>query len=343
MRKLRGLAATAVGAMGLLAPGLARAHFTLNSPPSWAVQGAQGLPEKSAPCGQADPGTPAVASNVVTTYRPGQTISVSITEDVPHPGWYSATLSQNGMNGLPTDPMVTPTTGANGSACGTATPPPTDTIVGLTPQAPGGQLLVDGALRHTSTPLNPATQSFNVTLPSNVTCTNCVLQIVEFMSNHPLNNPGGCFYHHCANIAIQGTPVDGGMSGGTDAGSDAKAGGTGGAPGTGGKPGNGTGGTTAGVGGISGGGGGGPGSAGATGSTGGAGGPAGAEGGTTGGTAGASGSEGGATGTGTGGLTANDVGGGGCSCNVASGTRNGASGLVALFLAIFLIRRRRHR
>jgi MYXO-CTERM domain-containing protein len=334
MRKLRGLAAMVVGAMGLLAPGLARAHFTLNAPMSYAQQGSLGVPEKSAPCGQADPGTPPVPTNVVTTFRPGQTISVSITEDVPHPGWYRAVLSQNGMNGLPADPTVTPTTGANGSACGTATAPPTDTIVGLTPQASGGQLLVDGALRHSGT-LTPSTGSFNVTLPTNVTCTNCVLQIVEFMSNHGLNNPGGCFYHHCANIAIQGTPVDGGISGGTDAAADTRTGGTGGATGTGGR--TGTGGSTAGMGGTSGGSGGGPGS---TGSTGGSGGPTGAAGGTTGGAAGASGGEGGATGTGTGGSTVGDSGGGGCSCAVGGAT-NRASGLVGLLLAIFVVIRRR--
>jgi MYXO-CTERM domain-containing protein len=44
-----------------------------------------------------------------------------------------------------------------------------------------------------------------------MTCaSNCVLQVAEFMSDHGLNNPGGCFYHHCANITIQ--------AGGTDAG-----------------------------------------------------------------------------------------------------------------------------
>jgi hypothetical protein len=331
-------AAMAAGALGLLVPGLARAHFTLNSPMNWAQQGSLGVPEKSAPCGQADPGTTAVPTNVVTTYRPGQTIMVSITEDVPHPGWYRAVLSQNGMNGLPADPMVTPTTGANGSACGTATAA-TDTIVGLTPQPPGGPLLVDGALRHTGN-LN-GVQMFPVTLPSNVTCTNCVLQIVEFMSNHGLNNPGGCFYHHCANIAIQGTPVDGGMSGGGDAGSDAKAG-TGGNPGTGGSSAGVGGSTGGGVAGMSGGvagmtGGGvagmtGGGTAGMSGGTAGmsGGGTAGMNGGSTAGTSG---------GNGTGGSKNNDSSSGGCS--IASGASGSAGGLFGLLLAMVLIKRRR--
>jgi hypothetical protein len=69
----------------------------------------------------------------------------------------------------------------------------------------------------------------HVTLPSNVTCEKCTLQVIEFMSDHPLNNPGGCFYHHCADIAIgvdAGTPPDdGGVSSGDDGGAGDDAGG----------------------------------------------------------------------------------------------------------------------
>jgi len=329
-------AAMAAGALGLLVPGLARAHFTLNSPMNWAQQGSLGVPEKSAPCGQADPGTAAVATGIVTTYRPGQKITVSITEDVPHPGFYRAVLSQNGMNGLPMDPMVTPASTAPNDACGTATS--ATTFTGLTPQTPSGALLVDGALKHNAA--FTGAQTFDVTLPSNVTCTNCVLQIEEFMSNHGLNNPGGCFYHHCANIAIQGTPVDGGMSGGTDAGSDAKAGGSGGATGTGMGGKTGTGGSSAGVGGMSGG------TAGMSGGTAGmsGGGEAGMSGGSTAGmsggsTAGTSGGTAGMSGrNGTGGSKNNDSSGG---CSIASGASGSAASLVGLLIAVVLIRRRR--
>jgi MYXO-CTERM domain-containing protein len=34
------------------------------------------------------------------------------------------------------------------------------------------------------------------------TCQNCTLQVFQWMSNHGLNNPGGCFYHHCAAVNI---------------------------------------------------------------------------------------------------------------------------------------------
>src|SRR5262249_1447752 len=36
-------------------------------------------------------------------------------------------------------------------------------------------------------------------LPADVTCTQCTLQVLEYMSHHP----APCFYHHCADIAIQ--------------------------------------------------------------------------------------------------------------------------------------------
>jgi hypothetical protein len=58
-----------------------------------------------------------------------------------------------------------------------------------------------------------------------MTCTKCTLQVIEFMSNHGLNNPGGCFYHHCADISIQ--PAGGGGASGGDAGAGADTGGGG--------------------------------------------------------------------------------------------------------------------
>jgi len=57
-------------------------------------------------------------------------------------------------------------------------------------------VLADGVLSHTD--VFPGTQSFQVTLPSDVTCTHCTLQVLEFMSSHP----APCFYHHCADISI---------------------------------------------------------------------------------------------------------------------------------------------
>lgn len=173
-------------AIALLAPAPpARAHFVLKSPTAWATQNALGDPQKSAPCGQADPGAPATATGVVTAFRPGETLTVVIDETVFHPGHYRVLLATN-RSELPADPQVT----AGDTPCGS-------TVVDATPSYP---LLVDGALKHTAPFSGP--QSIAVTLPRDVTCQNCTLQVVEFMSDHGLNNPGGCFYHHCADISI---------------------------------------------------------------------------------------------------------------------------------------------
>lgn len=182
----------------LLLPSVARAHFVLQAPASWAEQGPLGDPQKSGPCGQADPGTTAVPTGMVTAYAPGDTVTVTIGETVTHPGHYRAVLSTTGQAGLPADPPVTPGT----TPCGSAE----------IQNPPVYPVLADGMLVHTAGFSGP--QSFTFKLPSDVTCTdNCVLQVAEFMSEHGLNNPGGCFYHHCANITIQaggGTGMDGG-------------------------------------------------------------------------------------------------------------------------------------
>jgi hypothetical protein len=184
-------------AAGAVVPGTARAHFVLQAPASWADQDSQGMPQKSAPCGQADLPAPH-PTGVVTPFAPGDTITVTINETQAHPGHYRVVLSATGQGGLPADPPVTENAS---SPCGS-------TVIQNPPVFP---VLADGMLVHTS-PFG-APQSFTVTLPTDVTCANCTLQVEEFMSSHGLNNPGGCFYHHCADISIQP-----GGGGGNDAG-----------------------------------------------------------------------------------------------------------------------------
>src|SRR5437016_5120056 len=106
MRRLT-VVAFMLGTAAVMIPAAARAHFILQAPQSWAQQDALGMPEKSGPCGQADPGTPAVATNVVTTFAPGDTVTITINEVVTHPGHYRVVLSESGQSGLPADPPVT--------------------------------------------------------------------------------------------------------------------------------------------------------------------------------------------------------------------------------------------
>lgn len=178
--------ALAVAAIGVGSPSLGRAHFILKEPASFAAQDQiLGLPQKSAPCGQADPMNPVAPTGAVTTFQQGQTLTVTIKEVIPHPGHYRILLAAN-QAALPKDPLVTP----GDSPCGTIE-------IVKNPTLP---LLADGVFLHTTPFTDP--QSVQITLPPNMTCTHCTLQVVEFMSQHGLNDPGGCFYHHCADITI---------------------------------------------------------------------------------------------------------------------------------------------
>lgn len=178
---------------GLLVPSLAAAHFTLVTPEASRSQDALGSPQKLAPCGDESGGTD---TGKVTTYKAGDTIDVVIDEKIYHPGHYRIALSVNDRSELPPEPPVT----AASTACGSAPIDPN----------PVFPVLADGLLVHTA-PFS-GRQTVKVKLPANVSCTHCTLQVLEFMSNHGLNNPGGCYYHHCADIAIQGGASDGGVT-----------------------------------------------------------------------------------------------------------------------------------
>src|SRR6202012_4294626 len=75
-------------------------------------------------------------------------------------------------------------------------------------------VLADGLFTHTTAFTAP--QTVQIKLPDNVTCTHCVLQVLQFMENQP-PNPTGCFYPHCSDIVIQaGAVPDGGLVSGGD-------------------------------------------------------------------------------------------------------------------------------
>ncbi len=184
-----------------LVPAVAHAHFFLDSPENWTEQDAQGDPQKTGPCGSE--GNP-MGNGVVTPYMAGETIMVQFHETVAHPGHFRVALGVDGEASLPATPTTT-------AMCGSA-------VIQDPPVFP---ILADGEFVHTAK-LN-GVQTIEVTLPSDVSCTNCVLQVIQFMSGGNM----GCFYHHCANISITGgMSGSGGMSSGGAP--SAGAGGTGG-------------------------------------------------------------------------------------------------------------------
>jgi hypothetical protein len=183
----------------LLAPATAGAHFILEAPASWAEQDNLGSPQKTAPCGQADPQA-AVPTNAVTDVHAGDTITVTIDEAVYHPGHYRVVLSTTGQAGLGPDPETT----LPGTCMDLAVEDP-----------PVFPVIADGVLPHTHAFTGP--QSFQVALPADVTCTNCTLQVLEFMQAD-VGASGNCFYHHCADLRIAAPGADAGVDdGGRDA------------------------------------------------------------------------------------------------------------------------------
>ena len=179
----------------LLLAAPAQAHFLLISPESFAEQNALGDPQKNPPCGQYD--TIENPTGIVTTYEEGSVISVTIDEAIYHPGHYRVAIAES-PELLPDTPPVT----AGSTACGS-------TVIDESPTLP---ILADGMIVHDSA--FSSNQTFDVQLPEGFTCDNCTLQVVQFMSNHGLNNPGGCFYHHCATVSV--VPAGGGDDVGVD-------------------------------------------------------------------------------------------------------------------------------
>jgi MYXO-CTERM domain-containing protein len=207
------------GAAFVLAPARAHAHFTMDSPPQWIeAQDTLGDPQKIAPCG-VDSTVTYTTTNTVTTYAPGQTITLQWTETVAHDGWFRIALSYANRTDL-TDPPY------SANALGLST----DAGIENPPVPP---VLVDGLYPHLAADITvPKAYTYALTLPQQP-CAKCTLQIIQFMNNHPYNMPGGYFYHHCADIAlVEGADGGSGAAASPDGGSTATgAGGSSGQPG----------------------------------------------------------------------------------------------------------------
>ncbi len=184
----------AAGAV-LLGSAPARAHFILDAPASWMSQDSLGSPQKLGPCGDEGGGT---QTGDVTAYHAGDTIQITIEETIFHPGHYRVAIALDDPSELPAEPPVT----AADTPCGSTT----------VENPAVYPVLADGLLTHTDA--FSGKQTVEVKIPEGITCDKCTLQIIEFMSDHGLNNPGGCFYHHCANIKVT-APVSSGSGTGT--------------------------------------------------------------------------------------------------------------------------------
>jgi hypothetical protein len=170
----------------------ALAHFKLLAPAGWIVEDMRGDPQKIAPCGgtNADPGTP---TGAVTAVAGGGKLTIAIDETIFHPGHYRFALART-MEALPADPEVTMQDTERG-------PRSLSAKIETNPEPP---ILLDGLWPHTERPAAPYGLYLDV---PNVACNGCVLQIIQFMANHPGVREGGFSYHHCAILDITANPA----------------------------------------------------------------------------------------------------------------------------------------
>jgi hypothetical protein len=178
----------------LAVPTGSSAHFRLLTPASWLVENQLGDPQKAGPCGgtNTDFGKPTYA---VTDVRGGAPLHVKVQETVYHPGHYRIALAVNSPTELPLDPKAQTMTNDKGAMI---------SVSGeiMNPVAP--PVLADGLFQHdakTDTPFET-----DVTVP-NINCRSCTLQVIQFMEQHGVNNPGQFTYHHCAVLHITADPA----------------------------------------------------------------------------------------------------------------------------------------
>ena len=175
-----------------LVPAVTHAHFKLVEPASWLVEDNRGDPQKAGPCGgtNADYGKP---SYIVGQAMGGSKLHVKVQETVYHPGHYRVALAVNSPADLPVDPKATTMDTEKG-------PRSVSAEIQNPVQMP---VLADGLFAHTARVADPF--ETDVTLP-NINCKKCTLQVIQFMAEHAVNNPGMFTYHHCAALQITANP-----------------------------------------------------------------------------------------------------------------------------------------
>ena len=173
-------------------PGVTHAHFRLMEPASWLIEDDRGDPQKSGPCGgsNTDYGKP---SYIVNQAVGGSRLHVKVQETIYHPGHYRVALAVNSPAELPLDPKATTTDSDRG-------PRSISAEIQNPVQVP---VLADGLFVHTAKVDAPF--ETDVTLP-NISCKRCTLQVIQFMEQHAVNNPGMFTYHHCAVLQIAADP-----------------------------------------------------------------------------------------------------------------------------------------
>jgi hypothetical protein len=186
---------SAVAAAALFLPVAASAHFQLLAPSSALVENQLGDPQKMAPCGGVT-GNPGMPTNAITAVRGGDMLHVKVAETVFHPGHYRIALAVMDRKELPADPMVMTRQADNGAKISVSA----DIAQAKPP------ILADGLFPHLERQQTPIPWETDVKLP-NINCSQCTLQVIQFMAEHGLNKDGDFSYHHCATLKITANPA----------------------------------------------------------------------------------------------------------------------------------------
>jgi hypothetical protein len=192
MRKL--ILALSVPMLSLAAP--ASAHFNLTMPPSIAksTEGGKGAP----PCG---PDT--ATTGTITDATGGQALMLHIDEFVGHKGYYRFALALKSVSEFPTDDVVRD---SNGMVLPILGPGMSATADYENPAK--FPVIADHMFVHTNTIVQsfPSTAVPGQVILPNLNCDKCILQVDEFMAEHPSNGVAGYMYHHCAFLKITADP-----------------------------------------------------------------------------------------------------------------------------------------
>jgi hypothetical protein len=170
-----------------LGAAVADAHFKLVEPASWIEEDERGDPQKMAPCGGSltDGGT---RTGAVTEVRGGDMLRLVVDETVYHPGHFRVSLARR-INWLPPSPPAEMKETDRG-------PRSASFPIDADPEPP---VLVDGLWENYER--RTGLLETEIRIP-NIDCEGCILQVVQFMVEHPGVREGGFTYHHCAVLNI---------------------------------------------------------------------------------------------------------------------------------------------
>jgi hypothetical protein len=183
------------------------AHFKLLQPTSWITPTSPlGDPQKIGPCGGDPKGdNEKLLTNQITQLSGGSKLHLKIQETIFHSGHYRVALAVNSRTELPPDPATVEKYTDRGVYSVWA-------VIQSPPQIP---VLADGLFQHYAEPGQPSSAApktpmapweADIKIP-NINCAKCTLQVIQFMADHPYNQPGGYAYHHCADLQITADPA----------------------------------------------------------------------------------------------------------------------------------------